>query len=422
MTKDTIAKAGDVRINKVVVITSKGMAQDITMQAIGFDIFEDIFSPFITGKIYVRDSQEITNLLPLVGEETVELSITTPELAEEAGFTQQFCIFKMTEKENTSQREAVYTLHIISREAILDMNQLISRCLSGPISGIVTDILKKDWGLASKKKCNVDEDIANKTKFVANFWSPIRCIQYAAEHAVSKGGSPNYLFFENKYGLNFVSLDDLYDLPVMHEFIKDQYSSEIGADGGSGRNIAEDYKRVLDLRQPVAYNYMERLKSGFYGSEIVYMDLLTGQYVHTAFQPDFGGKHLNKYPLYTDRVSARPKGCLIQGNQNYNNFDGYGSDTANTKTVQKRQHLMATAEASKCIITVFGRTDYAAGQKVSLRIPQNTQLSKDDTEWGDRINSGNYLISAVCHSIDRESYTCIMELIKDSYVADLGKL
>lgn len=421
MAKDTLTKAGDVRINRVLVITSRGMSQDITAQAIGFDIFEDLFSPFISGRIYVRDSQEITNLLPFVGEETIELSITTPEFPDGAEFNQQFTVFKMDGKEITSEREVIYTLHIISKEAIIDLNQLVSRSLTGKVSDIVTNILTKDWGLMSKKTCNVEET-NNRTKFVANFWSPIKCIQYAADTAISKTGSPSFVFFENKYGLNFVSLDALYELPTMHEFVKDNYTDEVNLDGGSSRSLVEDYKRILELRQPVVFDYMERLKGGLYGSEIMYMDLLTGQYIHNAYVPDFKGKHLNPFPLYTAKASARPKGCLIRDHQCYNAFEGFGSETANTKINQQRQYLLAAAQASKCTVKVFGRTDYAAGQKVRLDIPQNTQLTKDDPDWVDRITSGHYLIAAVCHTIDRAKYTCTMELVKDSYMVDLEKL
>ncbi len=420
MNKASLTKAGDVQINSVTVTTSRGMSQDITAQAIGFDIYEDLFSPFMSGKIYVRDSQEITNLMPLIGEETVDISITTPEMQDGKEFKQQFVIYKMEDKTVTSAREVVYTLHIVSREAIVDMNQLVSRALSGDIDSIIKDIITKEWGLFSDKQYNV-EKTKNKTKFVANFWSPTKCLQYAAETAISENGSPSFVFFENKYGLNFVPLELLYDRPVMHTFIKDNYTSTIHGTGGSSKNIEEDYRRILDIQQPVVFNYMERLKKGLYGSEIIYMDLLTGQYVHNAYNPDFSGKHLNPFPLFSQKAQARPKGCLIRDHQAYNSFTGFGSDHSNTKINQQRHYLMAAAEASKCNITVFGRTDYAAGQKVELQVPQNTQLTKEDPDWSDKITSGNYLIASICHSIDRKQYVCSMELIKDSYTIDLDK-
>jgi len=48
--------AGDVSINKVQVITPKGFYQDITSQVLTIQFYEDIFSPFITGSIIVKES------------------------------------------------------------------------------------------------------------------------------------------------------------------------------------------------------------------------------------------------------------------------------------------------------------------------------------------------------------------------------
>jgi recombinational DNA repair protein (RecF pathway) len=37
----------------------------------------------------------------------------------------------------------------------------------------------------------------------------------------------------------------------------------------------------------------------------------------------------------------------------------------------------------------------------------------------DQMFSGNYLISAINHSIDREKHQCHIQLIKDSFIMDL---
>ena len=156
-----------------------------------------------------------------------------------------------------------------------------------------------------------------------------------------------------------------------------------------------------------------------YGSEIVYYDILTHQYVHKAFGPSWAdSKHLNDYPLYSSKVAGRPKALMIHDHKYYNNFDGY-DDVTNAAFVQKRKALLAAAEAYKVTIQVFGRTDYSAGQRVRLEVPKNTQIAKDDPEPFDKFLSGNYLIGALCHFINRERHECTIELIKDSFMVDL---
>jgi hypothetical protein len=156
-----------------------------------------------------------------------------------------------------------------------------------------------------------------------------------------------------------------------------------------------------------------------YGSEMIAFDLLTKQYMHVQYQPNFSEtKHLNDHPLSSSNAISRPRATLIQDHRYYNNFDGF-DDVTNSKSLQKRTSLMTQAEAFKLEIVVFGRTDYSVGQKVYVELPKNTQIKKEDLNWQDKVYSGNYLIAAICHRITRTRHECIMELIKDSYGVNL---
>ncbi len=43
--------AGDVSIDKVKIVTLKGFTQDIAAQVINIQIYEDLFSPFMSGSL-----------------------------------------------------------------------------------------------------------------------------------------------------------------------------------------------------------------------------------------------------------------------------------------------------------------------------------------------------------------------------------
>ena len=72
--------AGDVSIEKAVIITSRGVFQNITGQILQVQVFEDIFAPFISGSLVIKDTLDLSNLFPLVGEEFLQLKISTPTL------------------------------------------------------------------------------------------------------------------------------------------------------------------------------------------------------------------------------------------------------------------------------------------------------------------------------------------------------
>jgi len=415
-TTEKLSFAGDVQIHNVAIITLAGFAATITEQVVSIEIFEDLFSPFISGNIVIRDSQDLTNLFPLVGEEILLLDIRTPTLPNKDAYSGEFYIYKMEDRVKIAERELAYVLHFTSKECIVDVNKKISKAYSGKVSDIVSRILTED--MESQKQFNIEET-KNTTKYISNFWSITRNLQYLCDNALNVQSSPTYVFFENKYGLNFVSLDSLYsEAPVFQKFVWDNYSADIKQ--GTMRNVDKDYQRILEIRTPEVFNYIERLKSGMYGSELITYDILTKQYMHVRYEPEFNEtKHLNSYPLWSDNAAYKTRASLMTDHRYYNNFDGY-DDVTNSKYLQKRSSLMTQAEAFRLEIVVFGRTDYSVGQKVYVDIPKSTQIAKEDLEWQDKIYSGNYLIAALCHRITRRQHECVMELIKDSYGKDLN--
>ena len=413
---ERLSFAGDVQIRDVTLITTAGFAATITPQVVTIEIFEDIFSPFISGKMVIKDSQELGNLLPLVGEEIIRIDIGTPTIPAKDSYIGEFYVFKMDDRFKLSERELAYVLHFTSKECIVDVNKKLSRGFSGKISDIVGKILTEH--LETTKELNIEET-KNSTKYVSNFWPITRNMQYLCESALNLKDSPTYIFYENKYGLNFVSLDTLYskDNPIFQNFIWDNYTLDVGK--GSVKDLDKDYQRILEIRTPEVFNYLERLKSGMYGSEMIAFDLLTKQYMQVEYKPNFTEtEHLNANPLWSSNAINRPRATLITDHRYYNNFDGY-DDVTNSKFIQKRTSLMTQAEAFRLEIIVFGRTDYSVGQKVNVKLPKNTQITKSDQDWQDKLYSGNYLIAALCHRITRNRHECVMELIKDSYGMNL---
>lgn len=419
---DSLSFAGDVSIDYVTLITSKGMVQDVTPQVIGIEIYEDIFSPFLSGKLMLKDAQDIITAMPLIGEEFVALRVRTPLLPDDYAYEYTFQIYKLDDRERISERQTMYVLHFMSVEGLVDANKKISKTYSGKVSDIVKKIIVEGDALESDKDANI-EDTPNSTKFTANFWSPVQCINYLTQNAINQNKSPSYVFFENKFGLNFISLESLYtNTPVYQTFTWDNYSAEVASGGGSSKNIAKDYQRIIEIRTPQTFNYIDRIQSGLYGSQMVTYDLTTKTYAHSGYTPNFDeDKHLNKYPMWTNKVIAKQRAMLIREHRYYNNFSGFG-DVTNTKTIQRRVSLMAQAEAFKIELVVLGRTDYSVGQKVKVIVPKSTQLKATDLvdDFNDKIHSGDYLVSAICHLVTRQGHECIMELIKESFIVDLN--
>jgi hypothetical protein len=414
--------AGDVSINKVQVITPKGFFQDITAQVLTVQFYEDIFSPFITGSIIVKESLDLINLFPFVGEEYLELDITTPALKDSA-IKGKYYIYKLTDRELLGDRAVIYQLHFISVEAVADLNKKVSRVFGNKVSELVTPFIKDNIiGLESKKNVQIEPTLSN-VKYISNYWSPIKNIMYLCEQAVNMNKTPNYVFFENRDGFYFISLETLYQNTMYQEFTYDKYTRDKLPGGGDIRNVNEDYKRISDISIPVGYDYMDRIRNGMLSSKQISYDVTKKTYSvknYNMFQRFDQQKHLNKYPINSDKAVFRSNSTLINFPKDFGNFNGFG-DVTNAKTFQERASLMKMAEANKLNITVPGRTDYTVGQKVGVVLNKIEPLSKNDRDTTDKMFSGYYIIAAINHHIDKAKHECHMELIKESSQLDMNR-
>lgn len=421
-TSQQLRFAGDVSIDKVRIITPSGFFQDIAGQVINIQFYEDLFSPFITGSLIVKESLDLVNLFPFIGEEFLELDITTPTM-DKAKISGKYYIYKLTNRELLGDRAVVYQLHFISIEAVADLNKKISRTFGDKVSELVKPFIKdKVNGLESEKEVYIEPTL-NSVKYTSNYWSPIKNIMYLTNQAANMNKTPNYVFFENREGFYFVSLEKLYTNEVYQDFVYDKYTRDILPDGRSVKNVAEDYKRILDFSIPTGYDYMDRISSGMLSSKMINWDPTKKSYgtkIYSMFQRFKEQKHLNDYAINSDKAIFRANSTIINYNKDFGNFNGFG-DVTNANIIQERVSLMKLAEANKISITVPGRTDYTVGQKVTVTLNKMEPISKKDGDETDKMFSGKYLIAAINHYVDRQKHECHMELIKESSIMDMNR-
>jgi hypothetical protein len=274
--KEQLRFAGDVNIDRVQIITQRGFYQDVTAQMLTIQIYEDLFSPFISGSIILRESLDLVNLFPFIGEEYIDIDISTPTLKQSA-IKGKYYIYKMSDREVLGDRNVVYQLHFISVEAITDLNKKISRTFGNKVSQLIEPFIKdKTIGLESEKSV-VIEETNNNIKYISNYWSPVKNLLFLAENALNTNRTPNYVFFENRDGFYFASLETLYQNAVKQEFVYDKFVRDRTA-SGDVRNIPEEYKRILEINIPVAYDYMDRIRSGMLASRQISYDVVKKTY------------------------------------------------------------------------------------------------------------------------------------------------
>jgi hypothetical protein len=414
---ESIRFAGDVNIRRLEIVSSANYKVDVTNQLIGAEIYEDIFSPFITMAITIKESQDFINALPLRGEEILNMEISTPSFKTDKAISGKFYIYKLSDRQMINDRNVVYTIFCISYEALLDLNTKHSKGFGGNISEIAKKHIGID-GLNTSKNVNV-EPTKNNIKYVSNFWSPIKNLNFLATAAANTNGSANYIFFENRSGFNFVSLDSLYTASPYQKFIKDNYVR----DPNGQRNVERDYQRIIDFKVKVSYDALKSTNNGAYRSRIYAYDLVKKKYYAKDYDALSNFKnevHLNAEPLYTSMKPISGVNAIFNEIRHYSSHNGF-ADTSSINTQQQRNSKLGLLRSSVVEISVFGRTDYTVGQKVYLEIPKAAVITDSDqmttnNEKGiiDAAHSGYYIVTAINHVINRNDHTCVMELSKES--------
>ena len=421
---NVVRMAGDINVNKIVITSSNGKSLDVTNQMRGMQVFEDMFSPFITGNIVLDDSLDLINFFPFVGEEYLDLDLGTPSFQEDSRkITGKFYIYKMTDRFKHKEKAVVYTLHFISIEAVLDINRRFSKAFEGSPADLIDKFVTSDEGLKSEKKIVIKEPTTNKIKFIASNWNPSKCIDFLTKASQNDKRS-NYLFFENRDGFVFATPNYLFNLaPVAQNFTYTAKDRDIADNGTSSRDLNYDYTRIHDYKLPVGFDFMDRVSYGMYAARLTTHDLVTKKYSSTVYYApnDFEKHpHLNNFPLWSKNLQSSTAAVQVIEPKHYGIHNGHG-DITNTKNLLSRISMMKQFEGFKLNIKVSGRTDYTVGQKVSVELPSLEPLGETDTQEvvKDKMFSGNYLIAAINHSIKPDKHECYMELVKDSLIFDL---
>lgn len=408
-----LTRAGDVSVEYIYIVSNNGLKTNITNQVESFTIYEDLFDNFLSGTILINDAQSLSNLFPLVGQEFIGLSFITPSLDENFRYKGEFYIDRCSENLSPNSRTSLYELHFVSKEAIIDLNTKLSRAYRGTGSSMIKEIVKGEDGLQSTKELNV-EDSANSFKFVSNWWKPTKCIQYVTAHSINSNNSPSYLFFENAYGFHFVTLDSLFseELPCYQDFY-------VGDFGGIEKNFENDYKKVININYYDGYDYVRRVKEGYYGGEVITWDTTTQQYVHNRRYRDFtSDSHLNKNDPIPTNIPVETRSFIEFVPKSYNTFTDVGDHTDAKNRIDRRQ-ILSRIDTTKVVIEVDGRTDYGVGMKVSLTVPKNTE-HREDVNNIDHLLSGYYIITSCAHTVQKNKHRCVIELCKDSFSVDIN--
>lgn len=403
--------ASEFDVNYVHIYTyNSELPIDITKMVNYIEVFESIYTPFITLNINITDTLSLNNILPFIGEEFIELDVRGPD-GQFGIIKEAFYIYRLSDRMAASDKAFIYTLHCISSAAIADMNLKISQSMSGQPSDIVKTKLANAMVIT---KTMYSHPTKNAISYISNYWTPMQNINYICERAVSKDtSSASYLFYETIKQFNFVPLDALVAQEANFTYF---YAPNTHIPG-----IESQQMIIHNLYVDETFNYLNRLMDGAYGNRTLTVNPTRKSYSYNYY--DFlesYDKHsrLNTLPFATGNAPRRINSVFrtkISPSQSIPTMD---SDRSSEWHRQRLTEL-AAINSQSINIDVIGRFNLNAGNVIEVVVPVSDISNSESEENGmrksfDRTLSGRYLVTSIKRLLTRERHTMTLQASKDS--------
>jgi hypothetical protein len=405
-------------ITKLGNVNIAGIYQEI-------NIYDSMFMPCIRGEILIQDAIGLSSKLLLDGSEYLSMEILKGEESGPTTFKKTFRIYRQSNRENINQNSEIYILHFASEEMIFSEQKKVNQSFNGTYTDIVNVILKKYLGVTSKKLGSIENSKGLHTVIVPNL-SPFDTMDWLSKRAVDSDFLPNFLFFENKYGYNFVSLTELIKRePIMNINFEPK---NLSVSGGQEFYGAREAKIINST------NYIESIKNGVYSGKFIGIDLLTRKV--NINQIDFNQTynktkvHLNKYPNFTTAANRDGKDAahMFDSKVSLYAFATTRKDTswvkendAQTGTniddthayVFQRAPILANLLQTTIHLNIPGNFGVTSGAIINLKMP----IKSGKTEVGEGLDqtlTGKYIVTATRHVIKGDMHETVIEVATDS--------
>lgn len=352
------------------------------------DIYEDILSNFLTGKVVLLDTNDLCRNLPIVGNEKFQIIFKAKEDQKPKIVKMQ--VYKIgTKDEKTvssteNQNKQALTLYLCSEEAITSQKTKISRKFEAPAESIVQNVLKNI--LKTTKKIEV-ESTSSPVSIFANYWNPFKVINFAC--ALAKGTNYDYLCYENLDGFQFRSISTLMEKSAISQW---EFVHTLERIGG--------YQTIKEFRFDNHFDLLMNYYRGAFGNTYYKMD-----HVYSTIHKETGDMFKRMNEKITTLGNQLP---FVQELGSSMNDIQVRYHDIEIETIRKISLSMLAN--NNLICKMNGTVTRQIGDMVEIAMP-----TKDNESIINEKFDGKWLITQIKHRLERNSdYTQNIRLCKNA--------
>jgi hypothetical protein len=420
-----INNSSQFKVNELVIVTKAGKI-DITAIYEEINIFDSLLMPVMSGNVLVRDAIGLSAALLFDGSESLLIDISKSVNSDVASFKKAFRIYKQSDRNIINPNSEAYVLHFVSDELFFSDQQKINQSYEESYSEIIKKILS-DYLKVPKNNLNgIYADSSGIRNIVIPNLSPIDAIQWCTKRALDVEQSPNYMFFQNITGYNFVSLSELL---TQQEILDIKFQTK----NLSGTSPLEEISGAKSFEVISMTNLIERTRSGvnagtFIGFDPITRTISSRQIGYSDHYKDM--KHGNDTPNFTPILNRDGK----ENSQNFNSRKSlsiFGTARKLSEYIKRndptsistnettedfifhRKAIINNLMSKRLKIVMPGNFQLSSGFNVNVNAPIFGQKEKKSDEE-DKSLSGKYIIIASRHVIGFEKHETIIEVASSS--------
>ena len=321
---------GDFELQKL-IFTSPHRKGHVDLKAAwsDFNIYESLFSPYLTADIQIVDGVGLLESAPIIGEETIQIQVKTKGIVRqrtpdgnapgpfegsqnEGRIILQFRVVKIGRVTKLNDQMLTYKLTLVSEEAIINLKQKVKKSALDSqsfeprkISDVVKSLYRQFFqrGRSKSKKIFI-EPTKNLTDLIIPNQTPFKAFKFLAGRAVSAGkhavGS-SFVFYETIRGFFFISMETLMaggglgygtiagapgspqelvytksENPVKETYVIQP--KRLGAQTNELKNVAVEMTSVDSYSFSSNFDVMKNLQNGMYANRLLTHDLVRMKY------------------------------------------------------------------------------------------------------------------------------------------------
>ena len=395
------------------IISHNNSVFNITERVSNFTIFESIFESSLTGTITIVDNIGMISTIPIIGQEIIAVSYKFKNKDVDIAFR----VSEIHDIKNVNDNTGIYALKLVSDKKFLSAVNLFSRSYRGKNTEIIAKIHEDFFG----EEVEVISNGGTSHRIVYPYTKPYTAIELVLNNTYGEDKTPLFLY-ETVNGAK-VKLQSYGDMLSRYDNVIELKNVNIINDDPTGqarRNIPIQNQNVSEQVIKRAYKTFDNVRKGVYAAFVTSIDISGKVYSEERFDYKEHAPNVNSNlrDVLSDsfQINEASPNELFNSRQLYFEKDSLAYESPDVGNIYQVDDLSKAAmmsyrnrmDSQFVALIADSHPELEVGNIVSLNF-RRMKPNLDREEDIDKVNSGEYLCTAIKHQFKAGKYSIVVE-------------